>query len=266
MLDIIVFLFVLFLFQLLIWSIFLIINRSFRNKPEEIGKKYTVKKLVKYFLYTIGFMVALETIGIEVSIILAGSAALLVGLGFGVGHIFSDIVSGFVILFEGIVKVGDMVEIEGHFSRVEKIDIRSSKVKTRDGNILIIPNSYFTTDKILNWSHGDVSSRVRIKVGVAYGSDTKLVREILMREVLNHPEVLTDRGAEAFFQDFGDSALMFEVRFWLAKSWEMDVIMSQIRFAIDQSFRDEGVRIPFPQRDVHFFAGDAAFSSLSKKE
>lgn len=259
-LDIFIFFGVLLVFQVIIWVINLMINRSFRNKPEEIGKKYTLKRLVKYFLYVIGLVVALDAVGIELSIILAGSAALLIGLGYGVGHIFNDIISGFVILFEGVIKVGDFVELDGHFTRVEKIEIRSTKVMTRDGNILIIPNSSFTTDKVLNWSHGNISSRVRIKVGVAYGSDTKKVREILVREVGNHPEVLSDHRTEAFFLDFGDSALVFEVRFWLVKSWERDIIMSQIRFAIDQAFREEGIRIPFPQRDVHFFTGDAAFN------
>ncbi|MEO0405430.1 MAG: mechanosensitive ion channel domain-containing protein, partial [Bacteroidota bacterium] len=171
--------------------------------------------------------------------------------GFGIQHIFNDIVSGFVILFEGTIKVGDIIELQGEVSKVRQIDIRTTKVENRNGNFIIIPNSEITSNHLKNWSYTEVVSRHDIPIGVAYGSDTKVVKETLLQVAENNPHVKKDMPIQVVFTNFGDSALDFELRIWMNRTWEMDLVISDLRYAIDQSFREANISIPFPQRDVH---------------
>lgn len=224
----------------------------------ERGKEFTLLKLITYFIYLLAFIVAIESIGADLSSLLLASAALLVGVGLGLQFIFADIVSGFILLFEGTFKVGDVIELnaagEGGSSlvaRVDRIDVRTSKVITRDGNYIIIPNSTLTRDNIVNWSHSHEVTRFRIGVGVAHGSDTKKVRQVLKDCASSHPDVDHNRPIVVRFSDFGDSALRFELFFWAAQTWTVETVKSDIRFKIDQRFREEGIQIPFPQRDLH---------------
>lgn len=217
----------------------------------EKGREFTFLKLISYFIYVLAFIVAIESVGADLSSLLIASAALLVGVGLGLQHIFSDVVSGFILLFEGTFKVGDVIEMENLVARVDRIDIRTSKVVTRDGNYIIIPNSTLTRDNIVNWSHSSQVTRFRISIGVAYGSDTRLVRSILEEIAKQHPEVSDHRPVVVRFSDFGDSSLNFELFFWAQQTWDIETIKSDIRFEIDERFRQSGIEIPFPQRDLH---------------
>lgn len=228
-----------------------VLNRISRARGVEIGKQYTLEKLITYVLYTIGVIMALDQVGIDITILLAGSAALLVGIGLGLQHIFNDIVSGFVLLFEGVIRVGDVIEVDGLVARVQRIDIRTSKVITRQGIVLVLPNSVMTSNAVTNWSLEDKATRFTIKVGVAYGSDVRKVERLLLRAAKENADVDQTRSPIVVFDDFGDSALIFELRFWSSSLWAMDIVKSDLRFSIDELFRQEGVQIPFPQRDVH---------------
>lgn len=241
----------------------IVLKKNFSKRDWiEKGKEFTLLKLTTYFIYVVAFIVAIESIGADLSSLLIASAALLVGVGLGLQHIFSDIVSGFILLFEGTFKVGDVIELsgtssnsssnlEGLVARVDRIDVRTSKVVTRDGNYIIIPNSTLTRDNIINWSHSSQVTRFRVSVGVAYGSDTQLVRKILHEVAENHPEVSKHRPIIVRFSEFGDSSLNFELFFWAVQTWTIETIKSDLRFEIDRRFRAEGVHIPFPQRDLH---------------
>ena len=226
-------------------------NMAKRGTADE-GREYTIIKLTRYFLYVIAFVVGIESLGMDISLILGGMAALLVGIGFGLQNLFNDFVSGIVLLFEGSLRVGDVIEHDGLVAKVQQIDIRTSKVITRDGNYIIIPNSRLTADNIVNWSHGSKLTRFRIRVGVAYGSDTAKVRDILHNCAMRHPDVSKNREIIVRFEDFGESSLVFELFFWARKTWMVETLKSEIRFEIDRQFRENGVRIPFPQRDLHF--------------
>jgi small-conductance mechanosensitive channel len=216
------------------------------------GKEFIILKLITYIVYVIAFVVAIESIGANLSSLLLASAALLVGVGLGLQHIFNDIVSGFILLFEGTFKVGDIIELNnGIVARVTRIDVRTSKVITRDGNFLIIPNSTLTREMINNWSHSSPQTRFNIKVGVAYGSDTVKVREILYDCVIRHPQVSKQENIVVRFADFGESSLKFEVFFWANQTWMIETVKSDLRFEIDKRFREENIKIPFPQRDLH---------------
>jgi len=216
------------------------------------GKEFIILKLITYTVYIIAFVVAIESIGANLSSLLLASAALLVGVGLGLQHIFNDIVSGFILLFEGTFKVGDIIELNnGIVARVSRIDVRTSKVITRDGNFLIIPNSTLTRDIINNWSHSSPQTRFNIKVSVAFGSDTVKVREILYECVIRHPQVSKQENIVVRFADFGESSLKFEVFFWANQTWMIETVKSDLRFEIDKRFREENIKIPFPQRELH---------------
>lgn len=230
----------------------IVLKKNFsRREWIDKGKEFTMLKLLTYFIYLVAFIVAIESIGADLSSLLIASAALLVGVGIGLQHIFSDLVSGFILLFEGTFKVGDVIELNTLVARVDRIDIRTSKVVTRDGNYIIIPNSTLTRDNIINWSHSSQMTRFRIKVRVAYGSDTQKVRQLLHQVAENHPEVSTSRPIIVRFSDFADYGLQFELFFWAMQTWTIETIMSDLRFEIDRVFREEGIHIPVTQHEIY---------------
>lgn len=230
----------------------LIIKKTFEAKHiNDLGKQYTLIKVITYFLYVLGIVLGLQAIGLNVGLLIASSAALFVGLGLGLQSIFQDIVSGFILLFEGVIKKGDIVEIDKTVGQVEQLDIRTSKIRSRDGIIIVVPNSKLTSNDVINWSHSNRITRFKITVGVAYGSDTLLVKNILEDCAKKHADVLNNYPVHTRFEDFGESSLIFELYFWAEKTWEIEFIKSDLRFSIDAAFREKGIRIPFPQRDLH---------------
>lgn len=237
--------------RLVIFGIRLVVKKASDKRGMDEGIRFTLIKLISYFLYTMGIVMALDQIGVNINALLVGSAALLVGLGLGIQQLFNDVISGFVILFEGVVRVGDVIEFDGMIARVVRIDIRTSKVVNRKGVYLIVPNSKITTNSVINWTHHDLHSRFDIKVGVAYGSDTAKVKRLLIEVAKEHPLVVSDRQPEVVFAEFADSSLNMELRFWATRPWQMDQIKSDIRFRIDEVFREHDIKIPFPQREMY---------------
>jgi small-conductance mechanosensitive channel len=156
------------------------------------------------------------------------------------------------ILIEGTLKVNDIVEIEdGVVGKVREIGLRTSKIRTRDNTLLIIPNSRFVNDNVINWSHNDRKTRFKIDIGVAYGSDVEKVTEILLKCAAEEKKVTQRPEPFVRFNDFGDSSLDFQLYFWTTENFAVENIKSNIRYKIDKYFRESGVQIPFPQRDVH---------------
>ncbi|MDD3743918.1 MAG: mechanosensitive ion channel, partial [Lentimicrobiaceae bacterium] len=191
-------------------------------------------------------------IGVNLNIMLAGSAALLVGLGFGIQHIFNDLVSGIILLMEGNVKVGDIVEIENNIvGRVTFIGLRTSKINDRNDITTIIPNSKLINEKVINWSNEQSATRFYVKVGVAYGSDVDLVTRLLIECTTEMTTIRTEPAPFVRFNDFGESSLDFQLFFWTDEAFLSEFIKSKLRYAIDARFREHNIQIPFPQRDVH---------------
>jgi small-conductance mechanosensitive channel len=250
--SILIILIILLVIRLFMHGFKLFIKRQFSSKNiSDRGKEYTIVKLTKYVVYVIGIYICMDVVGINIGLILGASAALLVGVGLGLQNVFNDIVSGFILLFEGTFKVGDVIEFDNTVAKVDQIDIRTSKITTRDGTTIIVPNSQLVNDHIINWSHGNQETRFSITVGVAYGSDTILVRDLLIECAKSNPDVLAKKQVIVRFQDFGDSALQFELFFWAINTWAVENLRSELRFAIDKAFREHKVSIPFPQRDLH---------------
>jgi len=229
-----------------------IFKRQVTKKGLDIGKSHAVLQLIKYILWITAIILCLDALGINLTILLAGSAALLVGLGLGLQHVFQDFISGIILLFEGSIKVGDIVEIQDQtVGRVKEIGLRTSKIETRNNIIMIIPNSKFIADNVINWSHIEKRSRFSVSVGVAYGSDVELVRKILIECALEHHEVSKNPHPFVKFENFGESSLDFELYFWTSNNFGVEIIKSDLRFMINKKFKENGVQIPFPQRDIH---------------
>lgn len=257
-LDVIIIIIIFIVSRFIINVFRLYIATRFKENPDfDEGTRYVYVQLAKYIIYTIAVVLSMDVVGIDLSILLAGSAALLVGFGFGVQDIFRDMTSGLLLLFEGTIKVGDIIRIsnsnagEPMVARVLKINVRTTKIESRDGNTLIIPNSMLTQNQVENWSFGSELTRFSIKVGVAYGSDTELVKKLLKQAALSHPQVNKSQPIIVRLLDFGDNALLMEVLFWAEETWEVEIHKSEIRFEIDRLFRQHGVQIPFPQRTLH---------------
>lgn len=234
------------------------IDRRFRdNEDFDEGTRFVYVQLARYLIYTFAVIISLQFLFSDLSVLLAGSAAFLAALGLGLQGIFKDMVSGIILLFEGTIKVGDIVRVvspgtgEEIIARVLKINVRTAKIETRNGNTLIIPNSVLTQDQIENWSFGSELTRFSIEVGVAYGSDTELVRKLLKQAALSHPEVKKTEPIFVRMNNFGNYALEMELLFWADQTWQVELQKSEIRFEIDRLFREHGVTIPFPQRTLH---------------
>ena len=242
--------------QGLLWVGRLFLNRSMVSRKVDLGKQFMIRRMWRTVVYLVAGMMALNAIGVEMKVLFAGSAALLVGVGIGLQSFFNDVVSGFVLLFEGGVRVGDELEVDGSVVRVERIDLRSTRVVTRQGDLIVLPNGLFSGQSVRNFSQGSDRTRLDVQVGVAYGSDTALVSRLLTQAMREQPEVADGEEVFVVFQDFGDSALVFEVRSWIKSPWTIDRIKSNIRFRIDALFREHGITVPFPQRDVHLFRQD----------
>ncbi len=215
------------------------------------GAKESVITISVYILWGVGILISLNVFGLDTTSLTVAFGALSIGLGFGLQNIFSNFVSGLILLFERPIQVGDVVEVGDIWGEVKKINVRSTLVQTYTNASLIIPNSEFISAKVTNWSHQDPYIRRDLPVGVAYGSDTKLVEDLLLKAAAAVKEVYTyPRKPTVLFRDFGDSSLDFKLRFWSGID-DFVTAESQLRFEIDKLFREHEVVIPFPQRDLH---------------
>ncbi len=234
-----------------LWIIKRVFKRTLYHRAIDPGKGHTVFQLIKYIIWVIAIILVLDTLGVRITLLLAGSAALLVGIGLGVQQVFKDIISGIFLLFEGNLKVGDVVELDGIVGIVTEIGFRTTKIESRDNIILIIPNSKFIGENVINWSHIEQKTRFHVNVGVAYGSDVEKVKRLLLECAHEHQEITHDPQPFVRFLDFGNSSLDFQLFFWTDNAFRVENIKSDLRFAIDRKFRENNVTIPFPQRDVH---------------
>ncbi|HEX4886952.1 MAG TPA: mechanosensitive ion channel domain-containing protein [Luteibaculaceae bacterium] len=227
------------------------LHRSFvkRNIADK-GREYTIYSLVRYFVFTLGLFITLATLGVEIGWLFSAGIPLLVGIGLGLQSIFRDFVSGIVIIFEGSVKVGDAVEIDGIVAMVRKIELRTSKVETRDGISIIVPNSKMIDDKIINWSHNKKETRTSIRLTLPYSVDTASSRHLLYQVIIANPAVSKIRKPTVLLDDFGDHGLQFRLSFWCHEPWELEVVKSDIRYALDKALREKGIEIPYHQLEM----------------
>jgi len=249
--SIFLFIFVVLLVRLFAWFLInVVLYKVYRSRQLAPGSQYAINQLLKYILYIFGLIIALDAIGINMSLLIGGAAALLVGIGLGLQQIFNDLFSGIVLLFERSIEVGHIIEVDGEVGVVSKIGLRTSLVETRDHVTLILPNSRVVSGKVINWNHEDKRVRFVVEVSVAYGSDTELVKKILLDCTKEHIKILSYPQAFVRFTNFGESALTFQLNYWSTELMAAEDVKSDLRFRIDQAFREHDIQIPFPQREI----------------
>ncbi|WP_406664621.1 mechanosensitive ion channel family protein [Gallaecimonas sp. GXIMD1310] len=214
---------------------------------------HVVQKLVSYVLYLTIVLLALPFAGIPVTVFALLGGAVAIGIGFGAQNLINNLISGLILLVEQPIRIGDTVELEQEKGRVEDIGNRCVRVRRVDGVHVLVPNSYFLEQRVVNWTL--ISSQVRgaVTMGVAYGSDISKVREIMLAAASEHQQIEKRPPPEVLFEDFGDNALVMTLLFWVAARVPMDLrrVSSDLRFALDKACKDAGIVIAFPQRDLH---------------
>ena len=231
----------------------LLLNYILDKTPLDLSVRHAVATSAQYLIVIVGFLLLLQSAA-EIDLTMLGLVAggVGVGVGFGLQNIANNLISGFFILFERPIKVGDRIEVGEVHGHVVHIAARATTVRTNDNIDIIIPNSSFTSFNVINWSHGDQRVRFRIPVSVAYGSDARLVERLLLEVAEENENVLKEPSPRVVFWAFGDSALEFQLRVWTTRMLHRrGVFFGQLNLAIYEKFQQHGIHIPFPQRDLH---------------
>ncbi len=227
--------------------------------------QFALSRFIGYCFIIIGFFVAFNLASIDLSSLAIIAGGLGVGIGFGLQNVVGNFVSGLVILAERPIAIGHRVEVGGVAGRVTKINMRSTTVVTNDNIAIIVPNSDFITTAVTNWSYGDPKVRLRLPVGVAYGSDVEKLRQVLLAVVAEHPAVLKEPAPAVRFLEFGDSSLNFEVAVWtINMAHNPTRFRSDLYFSIEHALRENKIEIPFPQRDLHIRSGQLSLPEKAK--
>ena len=234
-----------------------ILKRVSKSNKIDQGTEFVIIQLAKYIIYTIAAIVLLQSFGLSMSLLLGGSAALLVGVGLGMQDIFKDFLAGLLLLFEGSNKVGDIVEINNYngesnfIAKIKQINLRTTKVETRDNKTLIIPNSTLTHQSVNNWSFSTSIIRFQIPITIHYNADIELAKELLIQCAQAHPRVKNTQPVFVRLMNFGHHGLELDLVFWAEQNFYIDIYKSEIRFAIEREFRKNNIGFPYPQTDVH---------------
>lgn len=212
-----------------------------------------INRVLWVVVIAILFFTALSMLNVPLGAFAFISGAIAIGIGFGAQNIINNFISGWILMGERPIRIGDLLEVNGTLGRVEAINVRSTRIKRVDGVRIVIPNSHLLENMVVNWNLGDQDIRIFVCVGVAYGSPVRLVAELIEKAVTEQEDVLADPEPRVLFQNFGNSALEFEAYFWtkLRPGGDLRRLRSEIRFRIDALFRENGITIAFPQQDVH---------------
>ncbi|MER3376276.1 MAG: mechanosensitive ion channel [Allomuricauda sp.] len=224
-----------------------------KMEREDKQKFVSIFKFINYVVYLVAVLVTLSAAGVDITLMITASAALFVGLGLALQELFKDILGGIFIIVDKSLQVGDIVEVDGKVGKVFEIKLRTTRAITRDDKVLILPNHKFISDIVYNYTQNHKTTREKVNVGVAYGSDVELVTQILQQVAAEQKQVLKNPKPFVLFDDFGDSALMFSIHFFTNDSFSDPKIKSEMRYKINTKFKENNVTIPFPQRDVHIF-------------
>lgn len=229
-----------------------IVEQLLTKTRMETGARQAVGSIIRYSVLVVGFVIVLQTAGIDLTALNVLAGAVGIGVGFGLQNIVSNFISGLIILFERPIKVGDRIVVGNVEGDVIRISGRSTEVVTNDNISIIVPNSKFITENVINWSHTDRKVRFRIPVTVAYGSDVHLIDRLLLEVAAENPDVLKDPAPGVRLMEFGESGLCFELRAWSTSLiHRRGLLTSSLNFAIYRVFTEHGIEIPYPRRDIH---------------
>ncbi|MFO7737344.1 MAG: mechanosensitive ion channel [Desulfatiglandaceae bacterium] len=236
---------------------FFLMQNVFSRRRVDPGIGVSVLRLLHYAIILVGVLLALATLGFELTNLTIIASALSVGIGFGLQTIVNNFVCGLILLFERPVKVGDIIQLGNDWATIRDIGLRATTIQTFDRADIVVPNSDLITNQVTNWTLADRNMRIVLSIGVAYGSDVPLVLQTLQECAQENPRVLQNPAPSIFFMGFGDSSLDFQVRVWIEDIDYMIIVRSELNQAIDGKFRERGIQIPFPQRDLHLRSADA---------
>ncbi|MFZ1700300.1 MAG: mechanosensitive ion channel domain-containing protein [Pyrinomonadaceae bacterium] len=235
----------------------LLISRLLTRTRLDTGAQDAIGTIARYVILVVGFLILIQSIGINLTTLNVLAGAVGVGVGFGLQNIANNFISGLIILLERPIKVGDRVEVDDVSGDVITIGARSSTIRTNDNIAIIVPNSKFISENVTNWSFVGDTVRFRIPIGVSYDSDVDLVERLLLEIAEQDPNVVSDPPAKVRLVEFGDNSLNFELWAWTRSRLNRPgAFKSGLNFAIIRKFREHNIEIPFPQRDVHFRSGD----------
>lgn len=249
--SVLVVIIILFSSRLIAWFVTNILLQQY-YKRNQIGRggQYSVNQLMSYIIYLISFFFALHVIDVQMSLILGGAAALLVGVGLGLQQTFNDFFSGITLLFERSVDIGDVVNVNNTVGTVRHIGIRTSKIETRENLTMIVPNSKLTSDNVINWTHFNNLARLEVRVFVSFASDPLMVREVLLQAAKSDPRINDSPAASVVFSDIGQYAYEFKLLAWSTDVLNFEDIRSELRFEINRLFKLYGIEIPYPVQTV----------------
>ncbi len=234
----------------------ILIERVLGRTHLDLGARVAIGTITRYVLLLIGFLIILQTVGINLTTLNVLAGAIGIGVGFGLQNIASNFISGLIILFERPVKVGDRIEIGDVNGKVTGIGARSTTVKTNDNITIIVPNSKFIEENVINWNYENSVIRFRVPIGVAYDSDVKLVKKLLLEVADENVDVLKEPKSAVRLMKFGDSSIDFQLWVWTKeKLHRKAVLISNLNFAIWEKFSANDIEIPFPQTDLHIRSG-----------
>ena len=231
--------------------------RKLSKRLLEKGRDANIVQLVNRVLWValiaILFFTTLSMLNVPLGAFAFITGAIAIGIGFGAQNIINNFISGWILMGERPIRIGDLLEVDGNLGRVEAINTRSTRIKRVDGVRIVIPNSHLLENMVVNWNLGDEDIRTFVSVGVAYGSPARQVAQLMELAVSEQEDVLQEPAPHVLFQDFGNSALLFESYFWtqLKPGGNLRQLRSEIRFRIDELFRENDITIAFPQQDVH---------------
>ena len=246
------------------WTVKLI-TVSLTNKKTDPNIIHLLQRIFYVIAIAIIVITILDLINVPLTAFAFLSGAIAIGFGFGAQNIINNFISGWILMWERPIKIGDFLEVENAKGVVEEINTRSTRIRRVDGVHLLIPNSKLLENTVVNWTLVDRLVRTSVKIGVAYGSPAKKVAELMMQAAKEEKEVLNDPTPIVTFADFGDNSLAFEVTYWVHSNVEsgLRITRSNIRFRLDELFEENNIVIAFPQRDVHL---DGSLTLISKKE
>lgn len=226
-------------------------KQLFKKMEIDQGLEYALLRFIHYVILIIGIYIGLKTINIPLGAVIGLFAVIGVGIGFGLQNLASNFISGVILLFERPIKIGDRLELNDVWGDVKQINLRTTLIETPDKISIIMPNSRLLENEVINYSYGDPKIRLRVPVGIAYGSDCEKAADLLVKVALDNERVLNEPKPKTWFREFGDSSLNFVLLCWIPNAANKYDITSELNHGIDRIFRENGIEIPFPQRDLH---------------
>jgi small-conductance mechanosensitive channel len=238
-----------------------LLGRLFRRLTISDGQKFALERFATYLFFFGGLFVGLQSLGVNLSSLLVFGGAVGVGVGLGLQNVVSNFVAGLILLIEQPIRMGDRIETGNALGDVIKIAARSTWVRTNDNVVIIVPNNDFINNSVTNWTANDPNVRIALPVGVGYSSNPEQVRDLLLQAAEAHPAVLKMPAPDVIFTDYGDNSINFSLRIWTSSRAHTPLVLkSDLYFALFKLFAENGIELPFPQRDLHLRSSDIPLS------